>query len=209
MNRLKELRKEKGLTQQGLADEIGTTKLTVSNWENEKHVIKSDKAQQLADYFGVSVGYLLGYEENITDQLARELFSYLTVEEKEIFISDPYEQQRLLSIAFERMENVNELAKSQIELEISAFNTDFLDFLKYHDLYLSDAEINKVINIMYSYSNANNLYLSSLLRDKNIEELRRQKTKDFSELFKYSSLWRNNYEGIEKVTSTKREQDTP
>lgn len=65
MNRLKELRKEKGLTQQELAHEIGTTKLTVSNWENEKHVIKSDKAQSLADYFGVSVGYLLGFEQQL------------------------------------------------------------------------------------------------------------------------------------------------
>ncbi len=62
MNRLKELRKEKGLTQESLAREIGTTKLTVSNWENEKHIIKSDRAQELADFFGVSVGYLLGYE---------------------------------------------------------------------------------------------------------------------------------------------------
>lgn len=62
MNRLKELRRKNGLTQQELANEIGVTKLSVSNWENGKHEIKSDKAQALADYFGVSVGYLLGYE---------------------------------------------------------------------------------------------------------------------------------------------------
>lgn len=65
MNRLKELRKEKKLTQEELASEIGTTKLTVSNWENEKHVIKSDKAQSLADYFGVSVPYLLCFEQRL------------------------------------------------------------------------------------------------------------------------------------------------
>ncbi|WP_228099548.1 helix-turn-helix transcriptional regulator [Streptococcus danieliae] len=62
MNRLKELRKEKKLTQKELADIIGTTKLTVSNWENGKHSMNSDKAQTLADYFGVSVGYLLGFD---------------------------------------------------------------------------------------------------------------------------------------------------
>lgn len=73
MNRLKELRKEKGLTQKELADEIGTTKLTVSNWENEKHVIRSDKAQVLADFFGVSVGYLLGYSD-ISKQYDDEQF---------------------------------------------------------------------------------------------------------------------------------------
>ena len=30
--------------------------------ENEESQIKSDKAQKLATYFGVTVGYLLGYE---------------------------------------------------------------------------------------------------------------------------------------------------
>lgn len=64
MNRLKELRKEKGLTQQELADKIGVTKRTLQRWENGEGNIKSDKAQRLADYFGVSVGYLLGLESS-------------------------------------------------------------------------------------------------------------------------------------------------
>ena len=62
MNRLKQLRKEKGLTQQEVADEIGVTKRTYIYWENGESQIKTNKASQLADYFGVSVGYLLGYE---------------------------------------------------------------------------------------------------------------------------------------------------
>lgn len=64
MNRLKELRKEKGLTQQGLADEIGITKRTYIYWEQGERQIKPDKAEKLADCFGVSVGYLLGYDDN-------------------------------------------------------------------------------------------------------------------------------------------------
>ncbi|MDA5520412.1 helix-turn-helix transcriptional regulator [Streptococcus thermophilus] len=63
MNNLKKLRKSKGLTQQELAKEMGTTKLTISNWENEKHTIKAEKAKQLADFFGVTVGYLLGFSD--------------------------------------------------------------------------------------------------------------------------------------------------
>ncbi len=62
MNRLKELRQEKKLTQQELANEIGVTKRTYIYWEKGERQIKPEKAQQLADYFGVSVGYLLGYE---------------------------------------------------------------------------------------------------------------------------------------------------
>jgi DNA polymerase III, beta subunit len=64
MNRLKELRKQKKLTQQELANEISVSKITVLRWENEERQIKTDKAQQLADYFKVSVGYLLGYSND-------------------------------------------------------------------------------------------------------------------------------------------------
>lgn len=71
MNNLKLLRKKKGLTQQELAKEMGTTKLTIPNWENEKHTIKADKAQQLAEYFGVSVGYLLGLDTPAKDGIAK------------------------------------------------------------------------------------------------------------------------------------------
>ena len=39
MNRLKELRKEKGLTQEELSNEIGTTKLTISNWETKSTLL--------------------------------------------------------------------------------------------------------------------------------------------------------------------------
>lgn len=63
-NRIKLLRQKQGKTQKELADEIGVKKLTISRWENAEDVsLKQDKAQQLADYFGVSVGYLLGYDE--------------------------------------------------------------------------------------------------------------------------------------------------
>ena len=63
-NRIKLLRQKQGKTQKELADEIGVKKLTISRWENAEDVsLKQDKAQQLADYFGVSIGYLLGYDE--------------------------------------------------------------------------------------------------------------------------------------------------
>lgn len=62
MNRLKELRKEKKLSQKELAQELGIHYRTLQNWENNETQIKPDKAQALADYFGVSVGYLLGYD---------------------------------------------------------------------------------------------------------------------------------------------------
>lgn len=74
-NKLKELRLKKefngkkGMTQQEIADEIGVTKRTYIYWEKGERQIKPDKAQQLADYFGVSVGHLLGYEENFVNSV--------------------------------------------------------------------------------------------------------------------------------------------
>lgn len=64
MNRLKELRKEKGLTQQELSINLNISYRTLQRWENGESNIKPEKAQQLADYFGVSVGYLLGLESS-------------------------------------------------------------------------------------------------------------------------------------------------
>lgn len=64
MNRLKELRQKKGDTQEDVAKAMGVTRRGYQKWENEESQIKPDKAQQLADYFGVSVGHLLGYEDN-------------------------------------------------------------------------------------------------------------------------------------------------
>lgn len=69
-NRLKELRQEKGLLQKELADILGVHYRTIQNWENGGD-IKSDKIKEVADYFGVSMGYLLGYESN--DELATHI----------------------------------------------------------------------------------------------------------------------------------------
>ena len=64
MNRLKELRKEKKLTQKELAEETDIPYRTLQRWENGESQIKPEKAEKLADYFGVSIGYLLGYDDN-------------------------------------------------------------------------------------------------------------------------------------------------
>lgn len=81
MNRLKELRKEKKLTQKELADIIEVSKRTIIGWEKEERQIKPDKAQALADYFGVSVGYLLGYEhEEGTATEAQLVFGKMLVD---------------------------------------------------------------------------------------------------------------------------------
>lgn len=82
MNRLKELRKEKKLTQKELADKINVSKITVLRWENGERVPKSDKAQQLADFFGVNTAYLLGYSDFPARNLKELLFHEIKAEKE-------------------------------------------------------------------------------------------------------------------------------
>ena len=67
--RLKELRKEKKYTQAQIAELMGVNVKTISRWEKGEFEIKPAQAKMLADYFGVSETYLLGYNsvENETD----------------------------------------------------------------------------------------------------------------------------------------------
>ena len=101
MNRLKELRKQKGLTQQELADEISVSKITILRWENEERQIKTEKAQQLADYFGVSVGYLLGFSNDVE----KHPFEWDEISE----ISKPYLVKELEKRKQERREELRVL----------------------------------------------------------------------------------------------------
>ena len=71
MNRLRELQRAEKLTQQELADIAEVSKQTIQNWEDGTSNIKPEKAEKLADYFGVSVGYLLGYDDNDINQMNR------------------------------------------------------------------------------------------------------------------------------------------
>ena len=60
--RLKELREARGYSQYSFADKFGVAQSTVGSWEAGKREPNFDTMQRLADFFGVSVDYLLGRE---------------------------------------------------------------------------------------------------------------------------------------------------
>lgn len=60
MNRIKLLREEKGVYQKDLASLLGVTTPLINYYENEKRAISAKTASILADYFNVSIDYLLG-----------------------------------------------------------------------------------------------------------------------------------------------------
>ena len=62
--RLKELRKKKGISQLRLATELNTTQNTISRYETGEREPGIDELIKIADYFNVSVDYLIGRTEN-------------------------------------------------------------------------------------------------------------------------------------------------
>lgn len=62
--RLKELRKKKGISQLRLATDLNTTQNTISRYETGEREPGIDELVKIADYFNVSVDYLIGRTEN-------------------------------------------------------------------------------------------------------------------------------------------------
>ena len=66
--KIKELRKKKGLTQEELATGLNVVRQTVSKWEKGISVPDADALVKIADIFGVSVSELLGENNKNEDK---------------------------------------------------------------------------------------------------------------------------------------------
>lgn len=73
MNRIKELRKSKGLTQAELAQKVGISEQAVSFYENDRRKPKIETWNKLAAFFNVSVPFLQGLTEPAWKNRLKEL----------------------------------------------------------------------------------------------------------------------------------------
>lgn len=64
--RIKQLRKENGLTQTGLAEALGVTKGTVSTWETNSRTPSFDTLNMMSDMFHRSLDYIMGRSDDAT-----------------------------------------------------------------------------------------------------------------------------------------------
>lgn len=68
-NRLKELREEKGVLQKDVARHLNVAVSTYSYWEKGKYEPDQKILAKLADYFGVTVDYLIGRDDQEEDKI--------------------------------------------------------------------------------------------------------------------------------------------
>lgn len=68
INRLKNIMKERKITQTELANRTGIRQFSISDWLNDRYEPKQDKVYIIAKALNVSPAWLLGYDEPSTNQ---------------------------------------------------------------------------------------------------------------------------------------------
>lgn len=81
-NKIKELRLKKGLTQQQMANAIGTVQTTYSGWEKDKREPSYDVLKQIANYLNVPIDYLLDNDIQMSETKIAKLERLLDKEQR-------------------------------------------------------------------------------------------------------------------------------
>jgi len=120
--RLAEIRKKRGLSQYELADRLGFSRGQISNYEQGKREPDHETLTKIADFFDVSIDYLLGRTDDPTMNRTNhneeiDLKEALTKEEKRAHWGgrELTEEERKL---------IQRIIQAAIEREESATHTD-------------------------------------------------------------------------------------
>lgn len=114
-NRLRELRKNKQLTQKQVADYLNLTPKMISFYENEERVPPADILSKLADYYGVTTDFLLGRENpsfvfGKRLKSIRESYGYSKIFLSDYFSVSPYTITKWETDTIPQQEIVSKLA---------------------------------------------------------------------------------------------------
>ena len=95
MNRLRQVRKSKRLTIKEVADETGFSETRLHQYETEKREPKKETWIKLADYYDVSVAYLMGLPSGLVEYI--DQLGYLNFEKLHEFIIQWAEDRKIIS----------------------------------------------------------------------------------------------------------------
>ncbi|MGX7245509.1 helix-turn-helix domain-containing protein [Enterococcus quebecensis] len=104
--RLKQLRTEKKMTQQALADLVGVNRVTYTNWENGKREPELDKVVELATELNSTVDYLLGNSD----------INYLDISENELKNLSKEEAQTLSDEMKKNLFSIFDIGKDKFNM---------------------------------------------------------------------------------------------
>lgn len=106
------LLKEKGITASKMLTDLGMNKSSVLNWKTRGTVPSGATLQKIAEYFGVSVDYLLGksvQKEDIQHETLENKFSanILSDHEKKVILA--YRGNPAMQLAVDRLLGISDI----------------------------------------------------------------------------------------------------
>lgn len=95
--KLFKLRKDKGLSQEALAEKLNTTRQAISKWENDQGFPETEKLLMIGNVFDVSIDYLL--KESVENNEEKEGY-YVSREMAEGFLLSTQKTARHIALGF-------------------------------------------------------------------------------------------------------------
>lgn len=127
-SRLISLRKSRGLTQERLASDLDIPTTTVRRWESVGIPPKRERLEMLADYFRVSVDYLLGRTDDPTPPGEKSIDITVIREAAEAYVSNKSHADARLNDAETTIKLIEEEAR---KLGMSPTDAEFQKLLSH------------------------------------------------------------------------------
>ncbi len=166
MNRIKEVRKKKGLSLQQVADAVGVGNNTISRYETGKREPKLETWQALANFFDVTVPYLQGIDDKPNTGYSKDYIykqlddaykeDYLLTFELEPPFTSPFISARDEIKNYCKQNKINIPQDTDLDFWKTNFNFIFKDksvnrLLTTKDKYSDDDIKEIIINAIYWY----------------------------------------------------------
>lgn len=96
--KLLKLRKEKGLSQEALAEKLQTSRQAISKWENGQGYPETEKLLMIGNIFGVSMDYLL--KDSVEPRNDTEAGYYVSKEMAEGYLMSVHKTSKYMALGF-------------------------------------------------------------------------------------------------------------
>ena len=153
MNRIKQLRKEKGLSQAQLAKEVGISNQIISFYENNKREPKIETWQALANFFDVTVPYLQGIDDKPNTGYSKDyIYKQLDDAYKEPYTKDYEIEPPFTNPVLSAKEEIEKYCEQN---KISIPKDTDLDFWKTNfNFIFNDKSVNRLLTTKDKYSDS-------------------------------------------------------
>lgn len=115
--KIQRLRKESGLSQEELSDQLGVSRQAISKWERDSGYPETEKIVCMSKIFHVTLDYLLNEEAAQSQEVSGERGTYVSREMAEGFLL--YQKRKVLKIAIAVGAMIGSLAFSFVLSDIS------------------------------------------------------------------------------------------